>query len=156
MAGAGLLHLLPVDRAAELQVVGVLELVGGDQPRPRRPEPGKRLAQRELRHRPGQLDRPLGQILAHHQARDVGPGLVLRHPFRGPADHRDQLDLPVHPVAGQLDGGVRTGQAAAELGEHRRHVRCVHTGLGGVLPVVQADPEHLRRGQHRRAKLVGH
>jgi hypothetical protein len=29
--------------------------------------------------------------------------------------------------------------------EHRRHVRRVDTGLGGVLPVVQSDPKYLRR-----------
>ena len=50
-----------------------VQLIGCYQPGPGRPEAGKRLSQRELRYRARQLNRPLGQILAHHQARDVGP-----------------------------------------------------------------------------------
>ena len=79
--GPAVLQHPAVDRAAQPQIVAVRQLVGCHQPRSGRPEAGKRLPQRELRHRAGQLNRPLRQVLARHHARDVGPGLLLRHPF---------------------------------------------------------------------------
>src|SRR5438093_10101093 len=55
IGGAPFLDRFPVDAAAERQVVAILELVRGDQPRPRRTEAGKGLAEAELRGGTGHL-----------------------------------------------------------------------------------------------------
>ena len=76
----GLLHRLAVHRAADLEVVGVVQLVGGHDPRAGRAEAGVGLAQAELGHRADHLQDALGQVLPDRQARDVGPAVGLGDP----------------------------------------------------------------------------
>src|SRR5690606_4625576 len=52
----------------------------------------------------------------------------------------------------QLDGGVRAGEAARELGERRRDPGDLLARLGGVGPVVEPDAEHLAGPGRRRAE----
>ena len=134
----------------EGEVVGIGELVGGDDPRPGGAEPGERLAEAELRCRRAGLHDPLGQVLADRDTGDVGPAVALGHLVGAPADDEHELDLPVDELAGQHDRGVGPGEARRELRERRRELRDVESGLGGVAGVVDADREHLAGPGHRR------
>ena len=116
VAGAGVLHRLAVDRAAQREIVGVRHLVGGDEPRPHGPVAPPGLAQRELRAG-GELEGAVADVLADGQPGDVGPGVGLVDPVGPDADDRDQLDLPVDGVADDLDVVERARQRGRELGE---------------------------------------
>jgi hypothetical protein len=76
VAGTALLHLLAVDRTAQLQVVAIVELVRGDQPRTRGTEAGQRLGKAELGRGAGHLTDPLGQILPDGEPGDVIPAVM--------------------------------------------------------------------------------
>ena len=84
VAGAALLHLFAVDRAAELEVVGVGELVQGDQPRADRAEPGERLAEAELRRR----RRPAAAIRSEMSCPTASPATCASAVGRGPGRAR--------------------------------------------------------------------
>lgn len=80
IGGAGVLHRLAVDRAAEGEVLRVLHLVEGDEPRSHRPVATSGLAERELRAG-GELQRSVADVLAHREAGDVRPGVLLVDPI---------------------------------------------------------------------------
>jgi hypothetical protein len=143
--GAAALHLLTIDGAGQLQIVGVVELVRGDQPGAHRSEARTGLAEAELGSRPGHLDDALRDVLADRQARDVTPGIGFGHPVRVAADDHHQFHLPVGVAAlRQCHLGHRAGDAGRVLGEDRWHaLGRGESRLGDVLAVVQADGEQL-------------
>lgn len=150
VAGAALLDLFTIDGATEFEIVGIVELVRGDQPGTDRGEAGKGLAQAELRCGAGQLGDPFGDVLADGETGDVVPGVGLGNVRGTGAHHHDQFDLPVGVSLGrQRDVGDRTGDAGGELGEDRRQaLGRREPGLGRVVTVVETDREHLARGGH--------
>jgi hypothetical protein len=100
--------LLAVDRAAEFEVVRVVEVVDSDEPRTHRPEPGIGLTEAELRRCRGHLQDTFGQVLTDGQPGDVPPGVGGGHVARGPADDDDEFDLPIGvPIGRQDDLAVR-------------------------------------------------
>ena len=60
---AAVLDGFSVDRAHQLDVVGICEFVDRDHPGPDRGEPREGLTEAELRGRPGQLNDPLRDVL---------------------------------------------------------------------------------------------
>ena len=62
-------------RDSNADVVAVGQLVGRDDDRAGRAEPGVRLGQRELRRRAGQLEHALGEVLPDRDPGDGVPGL---------------------------------------------------------------------------------
>ena len=153
--GSALLDFLAVHGAPELEVVGVVELVWGDNPRPGRAEAGERLAEAELRRRRPGLHDPLGEVLADGDAGDMRPAVAAGDLEGVPADDEHELHLPVDEPARQLDRDVRPGEAGRELGERGRELGDVQAGLGGVAGVVDADGEDLPGTGHRREEDTG-
>ena len=152
VAGAGVLQLLAVDRAAEGEVVGVVQLVGGDDPGPDGAVAAAGLADGELRAG-RELEVPVADVLADREAGDVGPGVGLVDSVGGAADDDDELDLPVGGVADDFDVVEGPGEAGRELREHDRDLGQGHAGLLGVAAVVEADGEHLAGSRHRVAQV---
>ena len=70
-------------------------------------------------------------------------------------DHHHELDLPVDLVGGQGQRRERVGERRGELREGRGYQRAIDDdpGLLGVIAVVEADREHLRRGRSGVAQL---
>src|SRR6202035_3181819 len=66
----------------------------------------------------------------------------------------NELDLPVNCLAWQHDIGEGGREASGELGEGRRAGWHLQAGLGGVVAVIGADREHLRRSWRRGAEVV--
>ena len=152
VGGAGVLHLLAVDRAAEGEVVGVVQLVGCDEPGPDGAVAAAGLAEGEL-GAGGELEVPVADVLADGDAGDVRPGVGLGDAVGGAADDDDELDLPVDGVADDRDVVEWPGEAGGELGEHGRDLGWRHAGFLGVAAVVEADGEHLAGLRHRVAQL---
>ena len=142
-------------RQLHLQVVGVVEFVGGDQEGAGGAEPGKRLAHAHLRQLSEQLGGAFGEVLAQRQPRDIVPALFGADVKRSAAHHDYQLDLPVHGVSGQGDHAGGRGERRHILGEHHGPFRHLQTALGGMAAVVCADAEDLFRPRRRRLQLVG-
>ena len=94
VAGAGVLHRLAVDGAAEREVVGVGELVGRDDPGAHRAVAAAGLAEREL-GAGGELQVAVADVLADGEPGDVAPGVGLGDAVGPAADDGDELDLPV-------------------------------------------------------------
>ena len=132
---------------------GVGHLVDGDHPRAHRPVAAARLAERELRAG-GELQLAVADVLADREAGDVAPPVGLGDAVGAPADHRDQLDLPVDGLADDLDVVERTAERRRELGERRRDLGHRHARLLRVAAVVEPDREHLT-GPGDRAAEVG-
>ena len=148
----GLLHLLPIEQATELDVVGVGKLVGRHQPRPDRGEAGEGLGQVVLLRRRGlELQVALGEVLADGEPGDVVPAVRFADPVRPPADDGHELNLEVHRARRQLDGVVGAGDGGGELGEDHRGGGQLEPRLPGVVFVVESDGEDLAGAGHRRA-----
>ncbi len=145
VAGAAFLHLFAVDGAAEFEVVGVGELVRGDQPRSLRGEPGVGFSETELWCGTTGLGDAFGDVLSGGESGDVGPGVGGVDVAGFAADDGDEFDLPVDVAAGGDDHvGVGAGEAGRVFGEDRWQVGGgFEAGFGGVGVVVQADGEHL-------------
>src|SRR2546423_7789919 len=149
-AGLRLLHLLAVEQAPDLDVVGVGELVGGDEGWADGGEPGERLGQVVLLgSRRLELQVPFGKVLADGEPGDVAPAVTFRHPVRPPADDGDKLDLEVHRSGWEFDGVKRSGHRGGEFGEYHRARRQLQAGLFGVVLVVEPDGEDLARLRDR-------
>ena len=110
----------PLTLQPELQVVRVVELVRGDQPGADRGEAGEGLAQAELR-RPG----PRTGTRSEMSWPTVSPATWSQASLGGdvarcPADHGDQLDLPVD--------GRPSGRTTAPCGPVSEETNLVNTG----------------------------
>ena len=143
----------PFDRAAEREVVGFGELVGRHEPRARSGRTRKGLAERELRRRPATA-RCARRRPARPSARRRGASRVrsatrrAARPMTTTSSTSQSTDR-----RRQHDVGVGTDEAGRELRERRRAVRQRQSALGGVVLVVEADAEDLRRTRRRGAQV---
>ncbi len=156
VVGVVVVAQLPVVPEPHVQVVGVLDLVGGGDAGADRSEGVERLAEPARRRsgRPGEAAVAAGGDVDHagvaeHRAAPV-PGL---HPLGRPLDHQRQLRLVhEHPGLGELR------QFDHVAGTHHR-VRVFHEhidrpGLAlGVLPIVADAGEDLAGARQRRLQL---
>jgi hypothetical protein len=85
----------------------------------------------------------------------VAPRVGFGNVARLDADDRDELDLPVDAVGGDVDRCAGPDDAGRELGEGQRHRRQVEARLLGVHRVVEAEREHLPWPGDRRGEGSG-
>ena len=152
VGGRVVLSNLAVDRADDVQVVTILDLVDRHEHGTDRAERVEGLAEIEMRRLRGELDRSVGDVLADGEADDVVPRIGDADVLAAPADHDEQFAFVVASVAAQLDVRGRTDDARRELREHERAVGHVHSALGGVSPEVEADSERFLRARYGRAE----
>ena len=146
---------LAVHHGLEAEMVGIADLVRGDDPGTDRAMRVERLAHREGR-------RMALPVARRHVVDDgVAEDMVLRvgfaHALRRAADHDAQLDLIVELIADPgIDRVERAGEAAGLLVEpellgRRRLAETLR--LLDMLGVVHADRQELARPFHRRQQL---
>src|SRR5437773_6842138 len=141
--GAAVLLRLPVDAKPQPKRRRV-ELVAGDDPRPRRAEPVQALAL-EVLPAPAELDVAGADVVDHDVTEDVLGRALARDVDPGASDHDPELDLPVdlgRHRAVDDDVVVRARDASDRLREDGRRVDGLAHGaraLLGVGLVVAAD-----------------
>ncbi|GAC1312192.1 MAG: hypothetical protein NVSMB12_01710 [Acidimicrobiales bacterium] len=142
--GRAVLAEVIVDPRPDAPPVGIADLVGGDEPRPDRTVAVPRLAHRHG----GAPSLPVAhahvvhdQVAGDHRSRPVGGDVPA-----APADDHAELALVVDLLRGpgDLDGRPRAHDARRLLVEPQLVLGQVASGLGHMIPVVQADGEELR------------
>ena len=149
--GVAGLHALAVDVEEHVEVLHVVDLVGGDQPRPERAEGRAALALGPLAAALD-LELALGHVVADGVAGDMGQRLGFVDVAAALADDDGKLDLPVGllRIARDHEVVIRAAEAARRLVEDDRLLRDRRAGLLGVVDVVQADGDEIAdRGDRR-------
>ena len=143
---------LVVHPGAQAQAVGIADLVGSRDPGPDRavrverfPHRPRRNAELPVAHADVVHDQVAGDRLVRAGARDVAAAA---------ADHEAELALVIERLrdARHVHGIARTRHAGRLLVEDDRELRCLESGLGDVVGVVEADRKELWRAQDRRAQ----
>src|SRR5262249_10409046 len=142
--GVALLPRLAIDGQPHVEVLRILDLVLGDEPRSERTEGLAALALHPLT---GALDleHALGDVIGQAIPGDRVHGLALGEIARALADDDAELHLPVE-LAGLLrDHGVVIGPADAggHLVEDDRLLGQFQAGFGGMIGIVQADGDEV-------------
>jgi hypothetical protein len=145
--GRAALALLAVDVGVHGELLRVLDLVLGDQPRPQRPETLGALALADglpVLHLEGALRHVVGDAIAGDRVHR----LVLGEIARALADDDAELAFVIELAAALRHHGVvvRPADAARRLVEHHRLVRHRHARLGGVVGIVEPDGDEIAHG----------
>src|SRR4029077_18822372 len=142
--GVAALALLAVDVEPHGELLRVLDLVLGDEPRADRAECLAALALGPLA---GALDleHALGDVVGEAIAGHHIERLVLAQVAGARADDDAELDFPVELCRIPRDDGVvvRAAQARRRLVEDDRLLRDRHAGLGGVVGIIQPDGDEI-------------
>ena len=149
-----MLHGFPVDRALQLDVVRVGELVQGDQPRPQRGEPGVGLPKAELRGDPAswvtrsERSCPAVSPATWDHASAAGT-LSARRPITATSS-TSQSTFPPSGMTTVVTGPDNAVRNLVNVGGN-----VSGSGCRGVGVVVRCDGEHLRRGGGGRPEIDG-
>ena len=143
--GVAALALLAIDVEPHLEILRILDLILGDEPRADRPEGLGALALAPLTAGTLDLEVALGHVVRQEIAGDRRLGIFLGQITRALADNDADLDFPVELERILRDDGVVVGadDAALRLVEDDRLFRHRHAGFGGVVRIVQADGDEV-------------
>src|SRR5262245_35217248 len=139
--GVAALTPLAIDVEPHLEVLRILDLVPGHEPRPNRAEGLAALALVPLPARTVDLEGALGYVVRQEIPRDRTHRLVAIEIARALADHDAELDLVIK--LGRFLRNervvVRPADRGRRLVEDDRLLRDRHAGFGGVVGIVQSD-----------------
>ncbi len=144
-AGVAALALLTVDVEPHVEVLHVLDLVLGDEPRPDRPEGLAAFALVPLAAGALDLEGALGDVVRHEIAGDGVLRLGAVEIARALADDDAELDLVVELGRFARRDGivVRPADAGDRLVEDDRLLRDRHAGFRGVVGIVELDGDEI-------------
>src|SRR5580692_4868715 len=142
--GIAALAFLAVDVEPHFEILRILELVLGDEPRPERAEG---LAALPLGPLPGALDleNALRDVVGEAIAGDDVERLVLGEIAGALANDDAELDFPVELGGILRNHGVvvRAADARRRLVENDRLLRDLHAGFGGVVGIIEPDGDEI-------------